>query len=81
LPRHVVEAKYLQDYVIWVRFNDGTAGEIDLEEELHGEMFEPLRDPEKFKDFKVDSFLGTLVWENGADLAPEFLHAKVKSLV
>ncbi|MDQ7063714.1 MAG: DUF2442 domain-containing protein [candidate division KSB1 bacterium] len=78
---HVVEAKYLHDYIIWVRFNDGTAGEIDLEEQLYGEMFELLRAPDKFKTFKVDSFLGTLVWENGADLGPEFLHAKAKSLV
>ena len=25
---HVKDAKYLHDYVIWVRFNDGAEGEI-----------------------------------------------------
>ncbi len=71
---HVKEAKYLHNYVIWLRFNDGTKGEIDLSNELEGEVFEPLKDIEKFKSFKVDPIMETIVWENGADLAPEFLY-------
>lgn len=78
---HVKEAKYLRDYVIWVRFNDEIEGEIDLKNELEGEVFGPLRDKRKFKSFKVDPVLGTIVWENGADLAPEFLHANLRVLV
>jgi len=77
---HVTEAKYLHDYGIWLKFNDGTAGEVDLKDELYGEMFEPLKDVEKFKSFRVDPVLGTIVWENGADLAPEFLYEKLKVL-
>ena len=77
---HVTEAKYLHDYIIWMRFNDGTEGEIDLETELEGEMFESLRDIEKFSRFHVDPELQTIVWENGADLAPEFLHENMKVL-
>ena len=75
---HVREAKYLRDYVIWLRFNDGAEGEIDLSGELEGEMFSPLRDIEAFKSFRVDPDLGTIVWENGADLAPEFLHENMR---
>lgn len=71
---HVREAKYLRDYVIWLRFNDGAEGEIDLEGELEGEMFSPLRDLDQFKRFDVDPEIQTIVWENGADLAPEFLY-------
>lgn len=77
---HVKEARYLHDYVIWLRFNDGAVGEVDLKEELYGEVFEPLKDLERFKDFKVDSDLETIVWGNGADLAPEFLYEKMKVL-
>jgi hypothetical protein len=77
---HVKEAKYLHDYVIWVRFNDGIAGAVDLENELDGEVFGPLKDKKKFKLFKVDPILQTIAWENGADLAPEFLHENVKIL-
>lgn len=77
---HVKEAKYLHDYVIWLRFNDGAEGEVDLSSELEGEIFGPLKDIQKFKSFKVDPVLETIVWENGADLAPEFLYENMKIL-
>ena len=75
---HVTDAKYLRDYVIWLRFNDGAAGEVDLEPELEGEVFGPLKDLEQFKKFRVDPELDTVVWDNGADLAPEVLRARIK---
>ena len=75
---HIKEAKYLHDYVIWVRFSDGIEGEVDLEQELTGEIFGPLKDKKLFKSFKVDTVLETVVWKNGADLAPEFLHDNIK---
>lgn len=77
---HVCEARYLHDYVVWLRFNDGAEGEIDLEDELEGEMFMSLRDIDQFKRFKVDPQIETLVWENGADLAPEFLYEHMNVL-
>ncbi len=77
---HVKEAKYLHDYVIWLRFNDGAEGEVNLKDELYGEIFEPLKDLEKFKSFRVDPTLESIVWENGADLAPEFLYDRMKVL-
>jgi hypothetical protein len=75
---HVTDAKYLRDYVIWLRFNDGAEGEIDLTAELEGEVFGPLKDLEQFKKFRADPELDTVVWDNGADLAPEFLRAQIK---
>lgn len=77
---HVIEARYVNDYVIWLRFNDGAIGEVDLKNELDGEVFEPLKDLEQFKSFKVDPDIDTIVWANGADLAPEFLYGKMKVL-
>jgi hypothetical protein len=74
---HVVDAKYERDYVIHLKFNDGAEGFVDLVNELYGEMFEPLKDKEKFKAFRLDPELDTIVWENGADLAPEFLRDRL----
>jgi len=74
----VTEAKPIRDFVVWIRFNDGTEGEVDLSGELDGPIFEPLRDPEYFTQFRVDPDLHTLVWPNGADLAPEFLHQSTR---
>lgn len=71
---HVLEAEYRGGHRVWLRFDDGKSGETDLADELYGEVFEPLRDPEYFAGFLVD---GTLTWPNGADFAPEFLYARV----
>ena len=70
----VTDAKLVRDFVVWIRFNDGSEGEVDLSGELEGPVFEPLKDPAVFADFRLDAELHTLVWPNGADLAPEFLH-------
>lgn len=70
----VTDARLVRDFVVWVRFNDGSEGEVDLSGELDGPVFEPLKDPKVFAEFKVDPDVHTLVWPNGADLAPEFLH-------
>ena len=71
----VVDAKYLHDYTVWVEFNDGINGEIDLSSELDGEIFEPLKNVDYFKTFQVCGH--TLSWDNGADFAPEFLKGMV----
>ena len=70
---NVIEAEHVRDYVIRLKFEDGTGGEIDLVNELWGEVFEPLKDPEYFKRFEIAEY-GTLAWPNGADIAPEFLY-------
>jgi hypothetical protein len=74
---HVVEAKYVGDYAVQLRFNDGAEGFVDLANELHGQMFAPLKDKEKFRAFRLDPELNTIVWDNGADLAPEFLRSRL----
>lgn len=74
----LIDAKHVRDFIIWVKFSDGVEGEIDLREELTGIVFEPLRDINVFKKFVVHPELHTLVWENDADFAPEFLHDKAR---
>ncbi len=74
---HVTNAEYVEDYVLNVTFNNGEFGTVDLQGELYGEMFSPLLDLEKFKDFRVDDEIDTIVWGNGADFAPEFLYEKM----
>ena len=75
---HIVEARYVTGHVVWLRFRDGTSGEIDLKAVLEGPVFEPLLDPLVFSQFQIDPEFHTLVWANGADVAPEFLHDNVR---
>ena len=76
VPR-LVSVEHVKAYRIRVAFEDGTAGEIDLESELWGEVFEPLRDLVVFSSFRLDGTLNTITWPTGADLAPEFLYGSV----
>ena len=73
----VTSAEYIEGYRIRVRFNNGEGGVVDLKDALWGPMFEPLRDIGAFLHFKVSEVVHTLCWENDADLAPEFLYAKM----
>jgi hypothetical protein len=59
-----------------VAFDDGVRLQVDLRDELHGEVFEPLRDPEVFARAYLNPETGTVEWPNGADLAPTFLREK-----
>lgn len=66
--------KVVGPLTIEVTFDDGTRRRVNLESRLNGPAFEPLRDPAFFARVAVDRELGTVVWPNGADLAPEFLY-------
>jgi hypothetical protein len=77
LPR-LIDARYVGGHRVWLRFDDGAAGEIDLAADLQGPVFEPLHNVETFRRFQLHARLRTLVWPNGADFAPEFLHAKLQ---
>lgn len=72
---HVEQARYIDGHRVWLAFNDGAAGEIDLSHELDGEIFEPLNDLSFFKSFTLEGH--TLSWSNGADFAPEFLRERI----
>lgn len=72
----VVRARHVKGYVIELEFDDGHIGYADLEGELWGPAFEPLRDPAVFPTFEIDPEWHTLVWPNGSDLAPEMLYRK-----
>lgn len=74
---HIVEAEYVGDYRIWLRFDDGAEGEVDLAGELTGPVFHALRNLSAFRQFRLHPELRTLVWPNGADFAPEFLRDKL----
>jgi len=74
----VLTAQHVNQFIIRLRFSDGTEGDVDLREELYGPVFEPLNDPAYFRQFSVHPELHTLMWPNGADFSPEFLYSKIQ---
>ena len=78
----VTDAKALPDYRLRVRFSDGSEGDIDLKQFIESDtcpIVTALRDRAAFAAIRVE--MDTVVWENGFDLAPEFLRAKAKPCV
>ncbi|MFI4887388.1 MAG: DUF2442 domain-containing protein [Burkholderiales bacterium] len=75
---HIIDSRYIAGHTVWLRFSDGAEGEVDLSNELHGPIFEPLRNIELFRQFVLHPELRTLVWPNGADIAPEFLRSSLR---
>lgn len=78
VPR-LTAMKYTAAYRLWLQFENGTQGEVDLEQELWGEVFEPLRNLAYFRTVQLDKELNTIRWANGADFAPEFLYQLVRA--
>ena len=74
----IVKVEPLEGFRLSVVFDDGVAGIVDLSERLFGPVFEPLRDFAYFRQVKVDEF-GVVCWPNGADLAPDALHARLRA--
>ena len=72
----VIDATYVSDYKIKITFDNGEQKIADFSKWLKGEVFEPLKDLEVFRNFFVDGW--TIAWSNGADVAPETLYLESK---
>jgi hypothetical protein len=76
-PYQISSVSHLGEYRLRVGFVDGTFRTIDLGPKLAssvGPIFEPLRDVAFFAQVSVDPEIGTVVWPNGADIAPDVIH-------
>jgi hypothetical protein len=76
LPR-VTAVRYMHDHVLWLQFDDGLEGEVDLSDGLRGPIFEPLLAPAAFREVRLE--FGGLAWSSGADWAPETLYERVRA--
>lgn len=76
----VTDVEVLHDFVLRLSFDDGSVGDVDLAAHLWGPVFQPLReDPQLFGQVRVDPEARTIVWPNGADLAPETLYREARA--
>jgi hypothetical protein len=75
----VKKVKYISGYKLALTFEDGSVRFVDLEPHLDGEIFAPLKNIEYFKRVQVSRDIDTIMWENGADLSPDFLYEIAES--
>lgn len=77
---HVTEVRLTKGHEVQVTFSDGVLKEVNLTDELYGEIFEPLKDPAVFRQVRINSETNTIEWPNGADFAPEFLYERGREI-
>lgn len=76
----VIKVKVLNDYKLHLTFEDGVSGDVDIAKLVSFKgVFEPLKNREFFSQVKVNPDIGTICWNNGADLSPTFLHESIQA--
>lgn len=79
--KDIVEVRPLGGYRLYLRFEDGVAGELDFSGRLRFDgVFAPLRDPAFFGQVRIIPELGTIGWPNGADLDPDVLYSELSGI-
>jgi hypothetical protein len=76
MSAQVKSVQHVRDYVLELRFADGSCGQIDFRGKITGRggVFAPLEDVNVFKQVDVDADAGTICWPNGVDFCPDMLH-------
>lgn len=76
----VIEARYLSDFQVALKFSDGKEGVFDGHTLLQhsGSLLEPLRAEPYFRRLFIDA--GALCWPNGLELSPTMLHEICRTL-
>ncbi|NLK61857.1 MAG: DUF2442 domain-containing protein [Fusobacteria bacterium] len=70
----VKDVEYIREYIIKVTFDNNESKIVDLKNFIEGEIFEPLKEIDYFRNVRVDEDIETVCWDNGADFSPEFLY-------
>jgi hypothetical protein len=76
--KDIVEVQVLSDHHLYLRFEDGVEGDVDVAKMIsfHG-IFEPLQNQMIFQQVQIDKELGCITWPNGADIDPDVLYATI----
>jgi hypothetical protein len=74
--KDITHVQALPNHHLHLRFEDGIEGTISLTQIItFSGIFAPLQDPAYFATVQVNPEVGTIFWDNGADLDPDVLYA------
>ncbi len=75
----IVACKALPNYHIWIRFEDGLEGEVDLNHLVGKGVFEAWNSIDFFNKVRVDPKSDTVAWGEDIDLDAYVLREKVEA--
>lgn len=79
LTPDVTTVSVVRHSVLRLTFSDGLSAELDLLDRMRGRAFARARTPAGFPAASVDPETGTVVWPDGAGLAPDTLYVRAKT--
>ena len=78
----VIEVKVVKNYVLYLRFENGVQGDVDISKIIPFKgVFSKLQDKKYFATVFLNNALGTIVWDNGADISPGCLYSSISHKV
>lgn len=73
----IVACKPLPQYRVWIQFDDGLEGEVDLNHLVGKGVFKAWKSVEFFNQVRVDPKTDTLCWGEDIDLDPYVLREQI----
>lgn len=67
------------DYTLYLVFDNGTEGILNMKPILDFGVFQQIKDMEKFKRVRIA--FDTIEWECGVDLDPEYIYERCRQPV
>ena len=76
----IIEVEARPDFRVWIRFEDGTEGVVDLSDLVGKGVFAHWTEPGEFEKVHIDEEAGTIAWPGGLDVAPDRLWHDVRRM-
>ncbi|MBI5214454.1 MAG: DUF2442 domain-containing protein [Ignavibacteriae bacterium] len=77
---HPTQVKALPNYLLWIKFNDGTEGTVSLSDIAGQGVFEPFTNQEFFRQVYIDKQSGAIAWNEELDIDSLSLYLEIKGL-
>jgi hypothetical protein len=77
--KKIIACKVLENYRVWLRFDDGVEGEVDLSDMVGKGVFAAWQDAAFFRQARLDE-RGGITWPGELDLCPDALYLEMTGL-
>jgi len=77
---NAIQVKAINQYSIWLKFDDNTEGVVDLSHLINKPVFQNWKVSEYFNKVYIDSESGAIAWDENIELCPDNMYLKIKGL-
>ena len=70
----ITECRAERNYTLWLRFDDGLEGSVNLGDLVLTESYQAISDEETFSRVELDPVSNAVTWSGGIKLDPEMLY-------